>query len=116
MKDNARALALSALRPELKSIPPSRSSDGEGDAGGLSEKSRYYRALWRHAVEVVLRVSCPSFAFTSNVNFVTGLPFHCAAALQDCRRLGEVADRFGRGGSCTYWFLAHLFVVPFVWR
>ncbi|CAM9710976.1 unnamed protein product [Pylaiella littoralis] len=46
-----RTLALSALRPTINSIPRSRSSDGSG----RSEKSRYYRALWKHAVEVVLR-------------------------------------------------------------
>lgn len=71
-------------------------------------------------MEVVLRVSCPSFAFTSNVNFATGLPFHCAAALQHCRRLGEVAVATGqvweRWSVHMYWFLAHLFVVPFVRR
>lgn len=60
LNDHTRALALSALRPDAKSIciPPRHSGDDGGGGGGLRrERSRYYRALWRHAVEVVLRVS-----------------------------------------------------------
>lgn len=60
LNDHTRALALSALRPEQNSIPPDQSSGGSG----RSVKSRYYRALWRHAAEVVLRVSCRPSAFT----------------------------------------------------
>lgn len=74
LTDHSRALALSALRPDQKSIPPSRSNDVGG--GGLGEKSRYYRALWRHAVEVVLRVSCRSFAFACTLY----LKFFCQFA------------------------------------
>eukprot|EP00903_Cladosiphon_okamuranus_P005340 g5337.t1 len=53
LTNHTRSLAISALRPDLKSMKPSGSSGV--DDGGLCEKSRYYRALWRHAVEVVLR-------------------------------------------------------------
>ncbi|CAM9577211.1 unnamed protein product [Scytosiphon promiscuus] len=52
LESHVRALALSALQPTKDLVAPTRSGNMRG---GCNRKSRYYKALWRHAVEVVLR-------------------------------------------------------------
>ncbi|CAM9600860.1 unnamed protein product [Ectocarpus sp. 4 AP-2014] len=51
LNGHMRTLALSALRPARDLVPATLPSDSSGRSG----KSRYYRALWRLAVGVVLR-------------------------------------------------------------
>lgn len=53
LNGHKRTLALLALRPTKSSVHPGPTTP-EGKGG---DRSRYYGALWRHAVTVVLRVS-----------------------------------------------------------
>lgn len=50
-----RSLAINALRPTKDTVltGPTRPVSGGGGGG---DKSRYFRVLWRHAVNAVLRV------------------------------------------------------------
>lgn len=69
MNEHTRTLALLALRPTKDSVAVSLSRSSGG--GGRSEKSRYYRALWRYAVEVVLRVSAGCVLSSSDQCHIT---------------------------------------------